>query len=56
MKRLIAEHGPCPLAKWEYHPFHTLVTSIISQQLSSKAADTIENRITETVSVPFEGR
>ena len=54
MKRLIAAHGPCPLAKWEYHPFHTLVTSIISQQLSSKAADTIENRITETVSVPFD--
>ena len=54
MKRLIAEHGPCPLAKWEYNPFHTLVTSIISQQLSSKAADTIENRIPEMVSVPFQ--
>lgn len=54
MKRLIAEHGSCPLAKWEYHPFHTLVTSIISQQLSAKAADTIENRIAEMVSVPFE--
>ena len=53
MKRLIAEHGPCPLAKWEYNPFHTLVTSIISQQLSAKAADTIENRIAEIVSVPF---
>lgn len=39
MKRLIAEHGHCPLANWEYNPFHTLVTSIISQQLSSKAAD-----------------
>jgi DNA-3-methyladenine glycosylase II len=54
MKRLIAEHGPCPLAKREYHPFHALVTSIISQQLSSKAADTIESRIPETVSVPFD--
>jgi DNA-3-methyladenine glycosylase II len=52
-KRLIGEHGPCPLAKWEYHPFHTLATSIISQQLSPRAADTIENHITETVSVPF---
>jgi len=54
MKRLIAEHGSCPLAKWEYHPFHTLVTSIISQQLSAKAADTIENRIAEMASVPFQ--
>lgn len=54
MKRLIAEHGPCPLAKREYNPFHTLVTSIISQQLSAKAADTIEGRISEMVSVPFQ--
>ncbi|MCX5815263.1 MAG: DNA-3-methyladenine glycosylase 2 family protein [Proteobacteria bacterium] len=37
----------------EYHPFHPLVTSIISQQLSAKAADTIENRIAEIVSIPF---
>jgi len=54
MKRLIAEHGSCPLAKWGYNPFHTLVTSIISQQLSAKAADTIENRIAEMASVPFQ--
>jgi len=54
MKRLISNHGPCPLADWEYHPFHTLVTSIISQQLSAKAADTIEGRISEMVSVPFQ--
>ena len=54
MKRLISEHGHCPIAEWEYHPFHTLVTSIISQQLSSKAADTIQNRIAEIVSVPFD--
>ena len=54
MKWLIAEPGPCPLAKWEYNPFHTLVTSIISQQLSSKAADTIESRISGIVSVSFQ--
>jgi len=54
MKRLIAEHGPCPIADWEYHPFHTLVISIISQQLSAKAADTIEGRIYEMVSTPFQ--
>ena len=53
MKRLVADHGPCPLAEWEYWPFHTLVTSIISQQLSAKAADTIEQRVSEIVTVPF---
>ena len=53
MKRLIGDHGPCPLAEWEYQPFHTLVTSIISQQLSAKAADTIEQRVSEIVTVPF---
>lgn len=51
--QLINKHGPCPLATWEYHPFQTLVTSIISQQLSSKAADTIGNRIAQIVPVPF---
>ena len=54
MKRLVADHGPCPLAACEYHPFHTLVISIISQQLSSKAADTIENRIAEITPRPFD--
>jgi len=45
MARLVAEHGPCQLANREFRPFHTLVTSIISQQLSTKAADTIERRV-----------
>ena len=54
MKRLISEYGPCPIADWEFHPFHTLVVSIISQQLSAKAADTIEGRISEMVSTPFQ--
>jgi DNA-3-methyladenine glycosylase II len=54
MKRLIAEHGSCPIAQWEYHPFHTLVISIISQQLSAKAANTIEKRIAAIVSAPFQ--
>src|SRR5271157_3135143 len=54
MKRLIALYGPCPFAEREYEPFPTLVTSIISQQLSSKAADTIGKRIAEIVSLPFD--
>lgn len=45
MARLIAQHGPCTLADREFQPFQTLVTSIISQQLSAKAADTIERRV-----------
>jgi DNA-3-methyladenine glycosylase II len=45
MARLIVEHGPCPLADREFRPFQTLVNSIISQQLSAKAADTIERRV-----------
>ncbi|HXF48663.1 MAG TPA: DNA-3-methyladenine glycosylase 2 family protein [Verrucomicrobiae bacterium] len=54
MAGLISEHGPCPLATRKVRPFHTLVTSIISQQLSSKAADTIEDRIASIVARPFQ--
>jgi 3-methyladenine DNA glycosylase/8-oxoguanine DNA glycosylase len=42
MARLIVEHSPCPLADREFRPFLTLANSIISQQLSAKAADTME--------------
>lgn len=45
MARLVIVHGPCPLAGREFLPFQTLATSIISQQLSAKAADTIERRV-----------
>jgi len=45
MARLIARHGSCPLADRAFRPFPTLVHSIISQQLSSKAADTIARRV-----------
>jgi DNA-3-methyladenine glycosylase II len=45
MARLIVEHGPCPLADRKPRPFPTLVNSIISQQLSVKAAETIERRV-----------
>lgn len=49
MARLVAAHGPCPLAAREFLPFQTLATSIISQQLSAKAADTIKRRVLETI-------
>ena len=45
MARLIAQHGPCTLADREFQPFQTLATSIINQQLSAKAANTIERRV-----------
>ncbi len=35
MKRLIAQHGRCPLAERNFEPFHMLANSIISQQLST---------------------
>jgi DNA-3-methyladenine glycosylase II len=54
MKRLIAKHGHCPIAEREFDPFHMLANSIISQQLSSKAAATIKQRVGVLVGVPFE--
>jgi len=45
MARLVAEHGPCPLADREFRPFETLASSIMRQLLSRKAADTIEGRV-----------
>lgn len=53
-KRLVKAHGPCPLASRKYRPFDTLVGSIISQQLSAKAADTIKSRIIGIVGTPFK--
>jgi DNA-3-methyladenine glycosylase II len=49
MGRLVERHGPCTLGAKKNDPFHTLATSIISQQLSSKAADTIAARVATLV-------
>jgi DNA-3-methyladenine glycosylase II len=54
MRRLIAKHGPCPLAEREFAPFHMLANSIISQQLSYKAASTIKQRVGALIGVPFQ--
>ena len=54
MKRLIARHGSCPLAESRGEPFHMLASSIISQQLSTKAAATIKQRVGELVGAPFQ--
>ena len=45
MARLIKAHGPCTLGQKRRDPFHVLCGSIISQQLSTKAADTIAKRV-----------
>ena len=54
MKGLIAKHGHCPLAEREFQLFHMLANSIISQQLSTKVAATIKQRVGELVGVPFQ--
>lgn len=45
LRQLIARHRPCTLVGRRRDPFHVLCTSIVSQQLSTKAADTIQGRV-----------
>lgn len=45
MARLIQVHGRCLVAERKTTAFQTLATSIISQQLSARAADTIRQRV-----------
>ncbi|MDE2149451.1 MAG: DNA-3-methyladenine glycosylase 2 family protein [Gammaproteobacteria bacterium] len=45
LRRLIEAHGPCRLGQRRRDPFHVLCASIISQQLSTKAADAIMARV-----------
>lgn len=49
MAELVVRHGPCTIAERAYSPFETLAGSIISQQLSVKAADTIERRVLDAI-------
>ena len=45
IRDLMRAHGPCGLADAQHtDPFHALTRSIVSQQLSTKAADTIASR------------
>lgn len=53
MAKLIRALGPCPLAKRKFCPFHTLVVSIVGQQLSAKASATIVRRVSEFAPMPF---
>lgn len=49
LQRLIEARGPCTLGRRRRDPFHVLCTSIIGQQLSIKAADTIRARVADVV-------
>ena len=54
MAKLVPAHGHCKLGARGFQPFHALTTSIISQQLSAKAAATIAARIALLAPRPFE--
>ena len=45
LARLIEQHGPCTLQRDPHPRFHTLVWAIVNQQLSVKAARSIEKRL-----------
>ena len=49
MARLIATHGRCEIIERNASPFQTLAGSIMSQQLSAKAAATIKRRVLDIV-------
>jgi DNA-3-methyladenine glycosylase II len=49
MAGLVARYGACGIATRRRDPFHVLCASIISQQLSSRAADTIQARVMSAV-------
>ncbi|HEX7382147.1 MAG TPA: DNA-3-methyladenine glycosylase 2 family protein [Nevskiaceae bacterium] len=50
---LIARHGPCQLGQRTRPAFHVLCTSIINQQLSTKAADAIQDRVAGLLGAPL---
>ncbi|TCK18572.1 DNA-3-methyladenine glycosylase II [Thiogranum longum] len=45
LARMIEQHGPCTLQRDPHPRFHTLVWAIVNQQLSVKAARSIEGRL-----------
>lgn len=49
LAELIQGHGPCTLGLEEVEPFGRLVNTIIGQQLSTKAAKTIRERVRDSL-------
>lgn len=54
MAKLIAHYGPTTLGCKHRDPFHVLCASIIGQQLSAKAADTIQKRVATLLGAPMD--
>ena len=52
LARMITQHGPCTLERDPHPRFHTLVWAIINQQLSVKAARSIEGRLLKHFRTP----
>jgi DNA-3-methyladenine glycosylase II len=53
MARLVARHGCCPVKPSSKSMFHNLSSAIIAQQLSVKAAETIQSRVMQVTSKPL---
>jgi DNA-3-methyladenine glycosylase II len=51
MSALIKKHGPCTITPSLDNPFHALTSSIISQQLSARAARAIKARLFDSLGV-----
>ena len=54
MAKLIAQYGPSTLGRKRRDPFHVLCASIIGQQVSAKAADTIQRRVATLIGAPHD--
>ncbi len=54
MAKLISHFGPSTLGRKRRDPFHVLCASIIGQQLSAKAADTIQKRVATLIGAPMD--
>src|SRR4030042_2209120 len=48
---VIKKHGPCTIAPALDNPFHALISSIISQHLSARAARAIKGRLFDLLGV-----
>ena len=55
MAKLIAHYGPTTLGRKKRDAFHVICASIIGQQLSAKAADTIQKRVATLLGAPMDG-
>jgi DNA-3-methyladenine glycosylase II len=53
MERLIKQYGPCRIHETKHTLFHSLASAVIGQQLSVKAADTIQRRVMKLTSRPL---